>query len=671
LPGLQLLGMDTGTPVAKFDIELSMQEHGERIGGALGYATALFDRASIERHVAQLQTLLQGMVADEQAAVARLPLLPAAEFDLLLSFNATEAEFPVGPCIHQLFEQQVRRTPEAPALVFEDTTLSYAELNTRANRLAHHLITLGVCPDSRVALCLPRSIGMVVAILATLKAGGAYVPLDTEHPIERLQSMLLDCQPKALLTQATGARPLSARADLPVVHLDSLEPPWARAPGTNPAVPTQRPHHLAYIIYTSGSTGAPKGVAIDQQGLVARIAGLTDQYGIEAHDRVLQFGTFAFDASVEELWCTLCCGATLVLRSDEWLAEASSFWRRCAHAAITVLDLPTRYWMQLSEQRSSIPSTVRLIIVGGEELPASHQKQWLRSNTLELLNTYGPTETIVVATCQAVGRDAAGIGRPAPNTSVHILDALGQPAPIGVVGEIHIAGAGLARGYLNRPDLTAERFVPDPFGPAGARMYRSGDLGRWRADGTVEFIGRNDHQVKIRGFRIELGEIEAALQACPGVREAVVLAHEDEPGNKRLVAYLTGSQLQPEALRAALARSLPEYMVPAAYVLLEALPLTPNGKLDRKALPAPEGSAFGVARFEPPQGEIETTLAALWCELLGLERVGRADHFFELGGHSLLAVQLASRVRTRLGVEVALAQLFAQPRLAGFAQAVA
>ncbi|HET7867921.1 MAG TPA: amino acid adenylation domain-containing protein, partial [Burkholderiaceae bacterium] len=643
LPGLHLLGLETGSAVAKFDIELSMQQRGERIGGALGYATALFDRATIERHVALLQTLLQGMVADEQAAVARLPLLPAAETELLHSFNATEAPSPTDLCIHQRFEQQVRRTPESPALVFEDTTLSYAQLDAQTNRLAHHLIALGVRPDSRVALCLPRGIHMVVALLATLKAGGAYVPLDPGYPPERLAFMLEDSRPRVLLTDAATRAALPTPTEIAVVQLDDPRP-WHDRPAHAPdaAALGLQSGHLAYVIYTSGSTGRPKAAAVTRQGLRNLLAWHVDDMQLTPEHSVLLATSHSFDLTQKNMLGPLLVGATLHLAPEPFDPQAIL---QCIDAhRIAYLNMsPSAFHALIDTRGLQHNRSLRRVVLGGEPIQVGRLLQ-LSEPRPEFINSYGPTECSDVVAFHTLGEPlsqyAGGvpIGRPLRNTRIHVLDAMGSLVPIGAIGEIHIAGAGVARGYLNRPDLTAERFVPDPFGPKGSRMYRSGDLGRWKPDGTLEFLGRNDHQVKIRGFRIELGEIEAALLACPGVREAVVLTREDEPGNKRLVAYLTGSQLQPEALRVALARSLPEYMVPAAYVLLEALPLTPNGKLDRKALPAPEGSAFGAAAFEPPPGEIETTLAALWCELLGLERVGRADHFFELGGHSLLAV---------------------------------
>ena len=629
-----------------------------------------------------LQQLAQGLQEAPQAPLLSLGVLPPAHRERVLhGFNATAAPLPEA-LVHTLFEAQAARTPEATALVFEATTLSYAELNARANRLAHHLIGLGVRPDSRVALCLERGIGMVVALLATLKAGAAYVPLDPAYPAERLAFMLADCSPGVLLTetgvcQALGTLP----ATLPLIELDSPAPAWDRLPSTNPD-PVQlglAPSNLAYVIYTSGSTGIPKGVMVEHVALASRIATIASHYSLMPSDRALQFSAVTFDVSVEEMFGTLCAGATLVMRTDAWLGEVRQFWARCADSALTVVNLPTRFLQQmLIAGTAPIPTTIRLIVVGGEDLPADIAQTWRSNPKLpRLLNAYGPTETVITATTHAVGSDwgpCSVIGRPIANTRIYILDAHGEPLPVGVPGELYIGGTGVARGYLHRPELTAERFLPNPFSlEPGARMYRTGDLGRWLPDGSIDFLGRNDHQVKIRGFRIELGEIEARLvgpAGIPGVREAVVLAREDAPGAKRLVAYLTGEVPPAETLRAHLGAVLPEYMVPAAYVALDALPLTPNGKLDRRALPAPEAGAFGTAAFEPPLPGLEQTLAGIWGELLGLPRIGRHDNFFALGGHSLLAIQFVNAAG-RHGIHVAMTALFTHGTIEAMARVLA
>ncbi|MET3498340.1 non-ribosomal peptide synthetase, partial [Variovorax boronicumulans] len=1023
--GLGFSRLSLEVPTVKVDLGLSMLWQGEQLAGSLQYATALFDRSTIERHLAHLKTLLQALVADETRPVAELPLLDAEQHGELERFNATDTVYPQDQCIHALFEDQAQRAPDAVALVFEDESLSYAELDARANRLAHHLQSLGVGPDARVALLLERGVSMVVALLATLKAGGAYVPLDPSHPAERLAFMLEDCKPVVLLTEAGCAGALALPADLPVCRLDDPAAPWLALPGTAPEVAGLTPGHLAYVIYTSGSTGRPKGVQVPHQGVLNFMAAMQAHVGLTPQDRLLAVTTLGFDIAGLEIFLPLLHGATVVLASMAAAADALHWQALLQRHAITVLQATPAFWRMLLDAGWAGQPGLKALC-GGEAMPAALTQQLL-ARTDVLWNVYGPTEATIWATVQPL--HAAGtqpvepIGRPLANTRAHVVDALGQACPIGVAGELCLAGVQLARGYLNRPDLTAERFVPDPFGAPGSRMYRTGDLARWRighdGDGTLEYLGRNDHQVKVRGFRIELGEIEAALQACPGVHEAVVLAREVVPGDTRLVAYvvpdaatqqdaptfslfyfgadsydernkyelylqaarfadehdfeaiwtperhfdrvgslypnpsvlnaalatvtksvqlragsvvlslhdpirvaeewavvdnLSGGRvglaiatgwhsrdfvlapqnfssrrqvveegirtlqqlwrgesvsrlngagthsevrvyprpLQPQlplwitaagnpetfafagrigahvlthllgqtieqvakniaiyraaraehghdrdagqvtlmihafvgedydttmarakapfmnymrahvglqlpllqslgieeseaseqrieqvvefayerytrtasfigtpqsclpvmaalrdagvdefaclldwisapdalqalpaldrlralarrippsasALRQQSARTLPEYMLPAHFVFLEGLPLTPNGKLDRRALPDPGDAAHDSDEFEPPQGPIEEALAAIWAELLGRERIGRADSFFTLGGHSLLAVRLVSRVRAQLGLEVAIAELFSHPTLSAFA----
>ncbi|RSZ60356.1 non-ribosomal peptide synthase/polyketide synthase [Massilia atriviolacea] len=642
-----------------FDLSLTLQESGERIVGTMEYAAALYDRATIERHLARLRTVLQGMVRDDSQAFDRIDLLDADERrQLEAAWRRLRQPYPDNACIHQLFEQQVERTPHATAAEQEGRAVSYSELNARANQLAHHLRQRGVQPDQRVAICAPRSLEMLAAILGVLKSGAAYVPLDPAYPQERIDYMLRDSAPVALLTQ------------------DDLEAPsWQHQPTANPepAAIGLDPSHLAYVIYTSGSTGAPKGVMIEHRGLCNQIAALGRLYGLGPADRVLQFAAPSFDMSVEEIFGALLGGATLVLGSPAWIADARRWCELAEANALTVANLPTMFWQQIAQApHVALPPTLRQISIGGEGVAAAAlDAWWARPGHRPLLvNAYGPTEATINATilaCQP-GANPRSIGSPVANTPVYLLDRHGQPVPPGVAGEIHIGGVGVARGYLNLPQLTRERFVPDPFaGEAGARMYRSGDLGRWLADGSLEYLGRNDHQVKLRGFRIELGEIEAQLARQGGVRQAVVLAREDAPGDKRLVAYVAG-EADASLLRTALAQALPDYMVPAAFVMLAAMPLTPNGKLDRRALPPPDGSAYAQRAYAAPQGETETALARIWAELLHVERVGRDDNFFELGGHSLLAVQLMERMRRRQ-MPVDIRTLFLRPTVAALAGA--
>ena len=574
-------------------------------------------------------------------------------------------------------------------MVHEREQLTYEKLNRRANQVAWRLRELGVGPEIRVAICAERSFELIIGMLGILKAGGVYVPLDVSYPEERLNFMLADSAPVVFLTQGHLSQLVSAISPtLSVLDLSDASA-WTGLPDTTPqrtttGVSSENP---AYIIYTSGSTGQPNGVMIEHRSVSGHITVLRAQWQICTEDRILQFASLSFDASVEEIFVALLSGATLVLRSDDWLAGAQAFWRLAEQRGITVMDLPTRFWKQLAADKNvSIPSSVRLLMIGGEAVERQALESWFSGNDERnsphpvLWNTYGPTETTINATQRQINTNRStwdSIGRPLPNTRVYILDEHMQPVPLGATGEMYIGGPGVARGYLNRPELTAERFVPDPFAAeSGTRMYKTGDLAHWLPDSNINFVGRKDNQVKIRGFRIELGEIEARLAEHPEVREAVVLAREDTPGEKRLVAYYTASgigeaeaaSVGAEQLRAHLSAVLPDYMVPAAYVRMERLPLTPNGKLDRKALPAPEQDAYAVRGYEAPVGEIETRLAEVWAEVLQMEKVGRHDNFFELGGHSLLAVRVVSRLQQVLSVEVAIRDLFAHAELADLAR---
>jgi amino acid adenylation domain-containing protein len=679
LPGLTLEGVGAAPrATAKFDLSLTLQEAGGRIAGSLEYATALYEPATVERHAGYLRRVLEQMAADDAQAVDRLALLPEAERRRVLEeWSGTEAALPGEHCIHALFEAQVERTPDAVAVVSGDEALTYAELDRRANRLAHHLTGRGVRPEARVGICVERSPEMIVALLAVLKAGGACVPLDPGYPAERLRYVLEDSGAVAVLSRGAPAA-LLAGLGVPVVELGAGAPARASGPETGPGGGRSgpAPGNLACVIYTSGSTGAPKGVMVEHRCVHRQVAAVRAAFGLAPGDRGLQFASVAFDVSVEEIFGALLTGAALVLRGDDWLEDAETFWARCERHRLTVVDLPTRFWQLVAAgSPAAIPDCVRLLVFGGEAVdPAALESWFLRSgHRPRLLNAYGPTETTVNATFREVtGDDAAwrSIGRPVEHARTYLLDAGGEPVPVGVVGELYVGGAGVARGYLDRPGLTAERFVPDPFGGGpGARLYRTGDLARWRPDAAIEFVGRADHQVKVRGFRIEPGEIEARLLEHPGVREAVVLARADVPGDPRLVAYWTGDGgLEAQALRAHAGEALPEHMVPAAYVHLDRLPLTPTGKTDRAALPAPEGEAYARRGFEAPEGEVEQALAEIWSEVLGVERVGRRDDFFGLGGHSLLVLQVVEHMRRR-GLHAEPGALFATPVLADLAAA--
>ena len=627
-----------------------------------------------------LTSLVEALEVDPDKSLHTLDVLPAAERQqILYEWNATDTAFPKDKCVHQLFEQQVDQTPDAVAVVYEDQQLSYRELNLRANQLAHHLRDLGVKPDDRVAICVERSFEMIIGLLAVLKAGGAYVPLDPSYPIDRLNFMLQDTAPVALLTQSHLQ--LFANTDVsafPVLDLSAGDLPWKFSPITNPDLHSigLSPHHLAYVIYTSGSTGLPKGVMVQHLGLMNSTLTRIAMY--RRCDRFLLLSSISFDSSIAGVFGTLTDGGTLFVALELTHHDPSELYRYIQQNIIdSILCVPSLYLsLLICSLNHPAKSCLQRVILAGEICsPQLLTSSLHRQPQVAVFNEYGPTECTVWATrqaCTQTFQERVPIGKPIANTRIYILDVYGEPVPIGVTGELYIGGAGVARGYLNRPELTAEKFLLDPFVmEPGARMYRTGDLGRWLVDGNIEFVGRNDLQVKIRGFRIELGEIETSLSDYDGIRNAVVIVREDTTGDKRLVAYYSsvapGTAIGAEQLRAYLLARLPEYMVPAAYVYLEAMPLTPNGKLDRKALPAPEHDAYATHGYEPPRGDTEQRLAAIWAEVLKLDRIGRHDNFFSLGGHSLLAVQVTSRLRQGFRVEVAVRDLFIHTALADLA----
>ena len=633
-----------------------------------------------ERICAMLATALGSLVhALEQApdtALHALDVLPPDERRMVLGQrDALAPDAPPAHCLHAAFEAHAARDPGAPALILGNERLDYGELNRRANRLAHFLIARGLQRDERVAIFMDRSFDALIGMLAVLKAGGAYVPLDPAYPRERLHYMLADAAPRAVLTVRSLCDALPpGQPGVVALDQDGLAADCADTDPDRDALGL-RPHHLAYVIYTSGSTGQPKGVMIEHRQVSAFLHGLADGYRLGPGDRALQFASLSFDASVEECFGALCSGAALVLRDDAWLSDAATFWSHCREHGITHAGVATAFWHQLgAEHFGDIPDTVRYVVIGGEKANPELLARWFHDGRARpsLINSYGPTETTVDATMLAATGDPDrphAIGRPLRHVRAYVLDTHGQPAPIGVVGELHVGGAQVARGYLDRPELTAERFIASPF-VAGDRLYRTGDLVRWHADGSLDYLGRNDFQVKIRGFRIELGEIEARLVAHAQIGEAVVVALDQGSGDLRLVAYVTAAEGQaPEiaALRAHLSATLPAYMVPAAYVLLDRLPVTANGKVDRRALPAPDMHDYARREFEAPSDELETALAELWADTLKRDRIGRRDHFFELGGHSLLAVTMLSRMRGALSLDVSLKDIFAHPVLADLA----
>ncbi|MCM5681089.1 amino acid adenylation domain-containing protein [Schlegelella sp. S2-27] len=682
LPGLQIRDWELGEQAAQFELSVDTLEQADgRIEATFHYAAELFEPATIERLAQHYLRLVQQLCERPQQAIGDVVLLDAPEQALLQQWGqGGPAPAPAQP-VHRLIEQQVQRTPGAMAVVYGDEQLSYAELNRRANRLAHRLIGLGVGPEVRVGLALERSVEMVVALLAVLKAGGAYVPLDPQYPAERLQWMVHDSGVALLLTQAGLRGQLQLPPQLRVLEIDREplhEQPRQDLQNPNPLLHGE---HLAYVIYTSGSTGRPKGIAIPHHALASHTQVAIGYFGLTPDDRMLLFSTINFDGFVEQLFPPLCAGAGIVLRGP-LLWDSETFHRALIEHRITIADLTTAYWFMLVQDFARRGprdyGALRQMQATGEAMPPEGIQAWRDAGLghVKLLNTYGPTETTVTATRFACMPCVSGvlptpanmpIGTPLAGRRLHVLDETLQPVPRGVAGELCIGGRLLAHGYVNRAALTAERFIADPFEPGG-RLYRTGDLVRWRNDGQIEYLGRIDHQVKIRGFRIELGEVEAQLLAQPGVREAVAVA-QPGAGGPRLVGYVSprpGIQLQPHQLRDALGSALPEYMVPAVVMVLDALPLNPNGKIDRKALPEPP--AQDSCGDEAPQGEDELALAGLWRQLLGVERVGRNDNFFALGGHSLLAAQLSSRARQVLRRELPLRAVFENPNLRKLAE---
>ncbi|MEW5930149.1 MAG: amino acid adenylation domain-containing protein, partial [Gemmatimonadota bacterium] len=629
---------------AGLDLSLELREEGGRVAGEVVFATALFERETVERYAGYLRRLLAGMAADETRPTDRLTLLSDEERRRVVEeWNRTEAPYPADSFIHERFEAQAARTPDDVAVVFEDRQLTYGELNRRANRLAHHLRELAVGPDVRVGICVERGLELVVAVLGVLKAGGAYLPLDPSYPRERLLDMVRDSAPVVLLTHGALAGRL-AGLELPLLALDEDAAWWDGQPATDPERAALAPENLTYVIYTSGSTGRPKGVEMTHRGASNLLHWYLGATRISERDSVLVVTSFSFHLTQRNLLAPLFVGGRLHLAREPF--EPGRIAAQVVASGITLMNLtPTGFQALVEADGGRAIGGLRIVVFGGEPL---YPRQLARVPEPRpvFLNPYGATEATGI-TCHHFAReDLASYssrsmppGRPIANATVYVLDGAGEPVPVGVTGELYLGGAGVTRGYRGLPGHTAERFLPDPFGATpGARLYRTGDLGRWLPDGTVEFMGRGDAQVKVRGFRIELGEIEARLAEHAAVREVVVVARarEGEAGDPRLVAYYVGEQTGAAALRAHLAERLPEYMVPAAFVHMDALPVNPNGKLDRRALPAPE-LAPAEETYVAPRTPEEEVLAGVWAEVLGVERVGVEDGFFDLGGHSLLA----------------------------------
>ncbi|MFB2983428.1 amino acid adenylation domain-containing protein [Microseira sp. BLCC-F43] len=686
LEGLTIDTLNVETNRAQFDLSLAIVENSQGAIAEVEYSTDLFEAATIARMLKHFETLLEGIVANPDRCLSDLPILTASERQqLLVDWNDTFADYPKDCCIHQLFEAQVEQTPDAVAAIFDAQTLTYCQLNAKANQLAHYLRSLGVKPEQLVGVCVERSLEMMVGILGILKAGGAYLPLDSSYPSERLAFMLEDARIGILLTQ----QHLIEKLPQSRVKIACLDTDWEEISQHS----QENPHtnvtaeNLAYVIYTSGSTGTPKGVEITHQDLTNHSIAVAKAYQLQSSDRILQFGSISFDVSAEEIFPSWLSGATVVIRPEEIL-DFANFGQFLAQEKVTVVNLPTTYWHEwvsyLVDSKTELPPTLRLAIVGTEAVQPEQLVIWEKQvgNRVRWINAYGPTEaTIGVTLYELTTSDrqlsCVPIGRPIANTQIYILDSHLQPVPIGVTGEIYIGGDSLSRGYLNRPYLTAEKFILNPFERANSqslkpsRLYKTGDLARYLPDGNIQLIGRIDSQVKIRGFRIELGEIETILKQHPAVRDAVVLAQEEseKPNHKRLVAYIVAKETATTTveMRDLLTKKLPNYMVPSGFVILEILPLLPNGKVDRNALlhlnltpHEPE------TKFVEPSTTIEGVLAKIWAEVLRIEQVGIHDNFFELGGDSILSIQAIARAN-KAGLRLTPKQLFEHQTIAELA----
>jgi len=668
-PSWRLTQMDVDTGATKYDLYLELDERPEAILARFHYSTDLFDSSTMRRMEWHWRTVIEGAVADPERRISELPLLLETERRQLAAWNATRQPYPQA-AIHELFEAQAARFPDTAAVVCQDRQMTYRELNARANRLARHLRKLGVGPEVRVGLCVERSLDLVVGLLGILKAGGAYIPLDAALPKERLDLMLSDAQPHLLLTERPLLHRLARLAT--VVLLDAEQAAMQSESGENLSGGAG-PDSLAYVIYTSGSTGVPKGVQIEHRSVVNLLMSMQNEPGLCQGDVLVAVTTLSFDIAGLEIYLPLLCGARLVLADAATTRDGAKLLALLNRSGATMMQATPTTWRMLLE--AGWKSTPKLkVLCGGEALnPALAQDLVERSGSV--WNLYGPTETTIWSSLHRVRTQNGGavpIGRPIANTQIYVLDRYLNPVPPGAQGEIYIGGDGLARGYLHREELTRKRFIPDPFHNPGGRIYKTGDVGRYRANGEIECLGRIDHQVKIRGFRVELGEIEAALSRHPAVKEVAAAVYEDASGEKSLVAYwIPRTEPVPAAgeLRAYLKERVPEYMVPASLVVRDALPQTPNGKLDRQALPSPEKMSAGAANTcLAPRDELESQLCQIWEAILGIKPIGIEDDFFSLGGHSLLATRLFAQIEKRFGRKMFLSTLFKAPDIAHLAE---